>query len=801
MDTGATYTYNPDVPGVNQTATDEGNFVSPFAGFAQRSVHCKRMDTALRLYFRKDVSPDPHRIEVILELGHLTSNGSAANLGPFTLRIFQGATQVYTGRFPSMGWFTRWRWNPTPRPEVRTRASLLPGDLNLVPNLSQSLATTFRAADCGTSGSASYPIIAYSSNYNGNGPDTNPVGVNENCGLATNTGGVGGRPELGIVTEWQANYLINGNAAAQKAMYVLAEVAGGMPWIVRDQATGAPANLIANPSYSWGGIGFDTPAVRVPSGGGTGTWILELNHLPSLSYVPYLLTGDPFYLENTQFAANWTVGCNSYHRSNGWKQNLADPNSPTIPGINLMFASYRVQTRGLGWTIRDWSQAYLATPGSVPPWLLPKSYWDQGLSDNAAYADKYGTNYTANYPLLSALGTMPAASNYDEGFYLSYLMLSLGFSVNQAGRSEWLPYFRYSGKMPVALSNGTSGWDPRWPSPYILPLAAASTDYDASPAAITSFGDAWQYMIKRGANAPFNWTTTDGSNGFRPSFSAWVPNKSYVCNSWIFECRAGIPTLPNVGDVVSIKLGGFTGGPVTLSHTVTSADIAALAKYNTGSVSPAYPHPIIDDLVVKINANSTLSAKRITASYAPTVSTGYKHNQQATGRMYLNFDSTTVNPLTVTGSFTTSTVCSVFIEPNGDGVRNGSASAALWNRSLSYKCSKTGTSGPSGGPTGTALQTYVADGSAAWCFTPEFKSFPLFTPGIGNAAPFPRLLQDFTNPQPGYLTWAWAAMNAMTTAGIPGASGSLKNLRAVMDDYYTNADPKSRNQFNFSIEQ
>src|SRR6266849_791108 len=124
LDTGAVYTYNPDTPGPNQTAIDEGNFVSDFAGFTQRSIHCKRTDTALRVYFRKDVSPDPNRIEVILEMGQFTTDGSAANLGPFTLQILKGgvaqpiqitmtsgSTTTTSAHFPSMGWWTRWRWN------------------------------------------------------------------------------------------------------------------------------------------------------------------------------------------------------------------------------------------------------------------------------------------------------------------------------------------------------------------------------------------------------------------------------------------------------------------------------------------------------------------------------------------------------------------------------------------------------------------------------------------------------------------------------------------------------------------
>lgn len=39
-----------------------------------------------------------------------------------------------------------------------------------------------------------------------------------------------------------------------------------------------------------------------------GPWTLSREHLPNLHYVPYLVTGDPFYLEEMQFTASWAQG-------------------------------------------------------------------------------------------------------------------------------------------------------------------------------------------------------------------------------------------------------------------------------------------------------------------------------------------------------------------------------------------------------------------------------------------------------------------------------------------------------------
>lgn len=816
---GTAYVFNPDTPGSNQTATDEGNFVSDFAGFTQGSIHCKRTDTPFRVYFRKDVSPDPTRIEVILEYGHPTTDGSATNAGQFTFSIFKAGIQVFTGSFPSMGWFTRWRWNPTPRTEARTRAQLLPSALNLVPNYSQAMATTFRSVDCGMPNGPA-PITSYSSAYaSGQGNNLNPVGVNENCSLATNTGGVGDRPDLGILTEWQANYLINGNTAAQKAMYVLAEVAGGMPWIVRDLSTGAPVDLVANPLIGFGGGGgnYDMPTVTVPSGGGVGYWVIEPNHLPALSYLPYVLTGDPFYLENHQFAANMILGLNWYHRSNGFVVNYADPASPNAgnPGSVIpILPSYRLQTRGLGWALRDFAMFYLATPASVPRWFLAKAYAKSVLDQNQIYADNNSgspngsgpnNSYVKNNTSLAVFGTGPGARAYDEGFFLSYALMGLGFLVNQAKLTNWLPFFEYFSKLPVGLAAGGNGWPQAWPSPYNVTLQAQSTDYDGNPAAITDFASMWNFYWK---NVAFGTGTTWGANDpleYLSVFSAWAPSIRYTCNSWIVEVRTGVPVSPNVGDTVNLTISGtFAGSPVTITHIVTSGDVSALSALGFTNVQGGN-QPIINDLITKINA-SIAGTAGISAGLANSARTGYWFSQPLTGRMFLSFDSSRIGNITVTGTYTSvgpNSAASLYIQPNGDGVNHGNAGPNLFGRPLNYQAASTGTSGTVG-PSGQLLQALTSlDGTVKWCYVPETKTSPLIVP-FSTVPAAPTLAQIFPTqpqgyPQAPYAAWAWTGMNMAQTAGVPGAAGAAVNLKATIEDWFANHDLNVTTRFSFAI--
>jgi hypothetical protein len=138
----------------------------------------------------------------------------------------------------------------------------------------------------------------------------------------------------------------------------------------------------------------------------------------------------------------------------------------------------------------------------------------------------------------------------------------------------------------------------------------------------------------------------------------------------------------------------------------------------------------------------------------------------------------------VTGRFTTSTSGSVYIQPNGDGVHNGQQGVNLLNRPLSFQCGKSGVSAGSGGPVGHALQTLVDDGSAAWCFVPEYKSYPGVVPGTP-IDPFPAI--GFGGPfgisGAAYMTFAYPAMAVCKTGGLKDADAAYTNIDAIMKWY------------------
>ena len=60
----------------------------------------------------------------------------------------------------------------------------------------------------------------------------------------------GDRDDIGPLTEAQAEYLCTGRSAALWTMMAQAEAAGTVPWIMRDEKTGGPVDVLAYPKVS-----------------------------------------------------------------------------------------------------------------------------------------------------------------------------------------------------------------------------------------------------------------------------------------------------------------------------------------------------------------------------------------------------------------------------------------------------------------------------------------------------------------------------------------------------------------------
>jgi hypothetical protein len=295
-----------------------------------------------------------------------------------------------------------------------------------------------------------------------------PMGT---AGLQTATGTTGDRPEIGPVTVAQADYIVNGTPLALSTMMAQAEAAASMPIHLRNEATGkfldfqadtlyATLQLFTASGWAQGGIP-DAPAPRDASGNLDPRFFhMDAAHWPSLCSVPYLLTDDPYYLEEVQALATFDIAIAGYHR---YAQQLK---GLVYPG----------ETRATAWGLRDVAQAALVSPETS--WLLPKSYWLANLADNRTFLRRFQTSPAKVHTVFRAYPRV----DWVGGFQSDYLSIVLAWIVGM-GFTEWSDgYTWFMGGVLPQVSDRT-GWLKGWPDPYYY------TPFIADPGAITLVPD------------------------------------------------------------------------------------------------------------------------------------------------------------------------------------------------------------------------------------------------------------------------------------------------------------------------
>jgi hypothetical protein len=424
---------------------DLGDFRAP--GFTQVCIRVSRDDCPLVIYFRPDRTDN--RAEVVFELGSLW-RGAARTLGPYRVEIASGGTTLAKIEVPRHFWFSRWRWQSAERPVV--------ADIDRL--IADGLLPPYRHAG----GKAKGRAVTFKGNAMPRG-----YAVMDLAGIEPHMGATGERPDIGLVTESQGRFICTGDHAALEVLRAQAEAAGTLPWHMRDEKTGAPVDLDAYPTMSWypdGNVG--KPHIAIPK-----TDIeIDAAHEPALAYLPYLLTGDPYHLEDLQFAA-------TYNR--GWFP----------PEYRLSIG----QTRAFAWSMRTLAQVARVTPDMTPRWLLPRGYWQRDLDRTRNWFTQ--TFVDGQAPLQRVFrATDNPENSRDEGpatpggtwiapWMDEFLAAVFGWMVLM-GHDAWKPAFEWKLGSTLARTDGKSGWQRGVATPYRLVLRPNKT----APY-VTSWSEAW----------------------------------------------------------------------------------------------------------------------------------------------------------------------------------------------------------------------------------------------------------------------------------------------------------------------
>jgi hypothetical protein len=246
---------------------------------------------------------------------------------------------------------------------------------------------------------------------------TGPMKVGLALNYMPNTGG---RIDIGPLPGWYALYLLSMDKDAKNVMLGIADGSGSWSMHYRDETdannmpvrvdkTGTSANGANYRDLSTHDNAASVGPLPVPRCAAGSTtlcvtpFVHDASHQPGLAYLPYLVTGDYFYLEELQFWVAWNpLGTNPSYR--GYEKGL----------INWD------QVRAQAWSMRTLGQAAYITPDSHPI----KTLYNTMVAENLSY---YNTMYTIGNQ--NQLGILNSFIAYDT------------IKGSQTGYATWMDDF------------------------------------------------------------------------------------------------------------------------------------------------------------------------------------------------------------------------------------------------------------------------------------------------------------------------------------------------------------------------
>jgi hypothetical protein len=425
-----------------------GNYTDPQGRFTMTNTMATNAGLPnFTVFFRRNT--DGTCEHTVFEYGNPLVTVQPTNLGAYTAVISKAGVVLQTVSVPSHFWFARWRWPQSPYPITVTPAALIAS--GMLPHYDDSVLGQF---------TKSYAAFAYT-----------PMTL---AGLTTDMGMTGERGDIGLVTEWQADYICNG--ANLPTVLAQAEASGTYPWNMRDPTTGAAYDVLGNPKATLYDTSKASPNTVLFTACAIGTAPISLtaSHEPALNFLPFLLTGDPYYLEGLQFQCCFDV--------------LDVPSQ----------ARYQATTaeRAYAWALRNAVQAAVVTPAAVPSWLWSQSYCKMLLANYLAWLTTANVDDTTDAPqavfatVKQAYGSSSLGAPYVPGTIVDpwqddFLAAVLAWVV-QLGHTEFQPALVWKLQSTLARTNGTSGWLRSNPAMYEVAMKAAV----AGPW-LTSWGAAW----------------------------------------------------------------------------------------------------------------------------------------------------------------------------------------------------------------------------------------------------------------------------------------------------------------------
>jgi len=365
--------------------------------------------------------------------------------------------------------------------------------------------------------------------------DTGPMGE---ALWQTAMGAAGDRPDIGLVTNWTAQYLVSQDARAEAVMMAQADAAGSVPWHFRDPATDRVITITDYPGISLNATTVPHEKLAVDYSG-TG-WVPDAAHQYDMTYVPYVVTGDRFYLDQIQAEATFPLLYQTNINREG-AEGIIDHG----------------QIRALAWGLRALSNAAYITPDNDSL----KSYFDTVVQNNMEHmVEKYITNgfYDAAGELEGYVEVYSTGRGPLDGIFSAwmddYVTLSLGL-IAQRGNAEAEEMLDWKNNWTAGrFTSEEQGFDPR-----------AGTIYQHKWNDGTNLYDTWKGMYDANVAAYGVQTELNSISAFGYAASA----------------RGALATLiTETGNPQAIEAYGFVVGE--------TEDVLTTSGYRSDSVTPKY---------------------------------------------------------------------------------------------------------------------------------------------------------------------------------------------------------------------
>lgn len=296
----------------------------------------------------------------------------------------------------------------------------------------------------------------------------------DHCDQTGHMGNAGSQPSIGPLPRWTTAYVLSMDERAYRWMLANDDGVGAYPFHYRDKQTDRPMTVIDHPYAS---IAYNTGSRFAPSAwqkdafpvcsGCSDPDVFDIAHHPSIGYVPYMVTGDFYYLEELQFTASY-IGF--------W----SNPGYRAPKGSDYKYLLAQPQVRGQAWAMRTMGDAAFITPDNDPL----KSYFKDIVSQNLNY---YNAIYTDNADsnalhVVSNGGALAYQYPEQSGDYNGiapwqddFFTWAIGHLADQ-GFSGAFRFLQWKAKFQVSLMSPESGYCWLLAAAYRLRVTDASKD-------------------------------------------------------------------------------------------------------------------------------------------------------------------------------------------------------------------------------------------------------------------------------------------------------------------------------------